>query len=90
MTENIPLIKEWLLSRNASSTFNQCPHREIPLMRDDPPMEVYIDPNATPKAVHTPASIPIHWRDQVKEELDRDCKLVLPPVSFEKEDIPTL
>ena len=38
-------------------------------------MEVYIVADSPPTAVHSPASIPIHWRDQVKEELDRDCML---------------
>ena len=32
-------------------------------------------PGATPSAVHTPAQIPIHWRDTIKEQLDADVAL---------------
>ena len=44
-------------------------------MRDDPPMQVFIDPDATPTTVHTPAVVPIHWREDVKEQLDKDVRL---------------
>ena len=74
-TENIPRMKQWLLARNAASTFNKCPHQKLLLMKDDPPMEAYIDPNAVPKVVHTPVTTPLHWREQVKEQLDRDVQL---------------
>ena len=74
-TENIPRMKQWLLVRNAASTFNKCPHQKLFLMKDDPPMEAYIDSNAVPKVVHTPVTTPLHWREQVKEQLDRDVQL---------------
>ena len=42
--KNIPRMKQWLLVRNAASTFNKCPQQKMLLMRDDPPMEEYINP----------------------------------------------
>lgn len=37
-----------------------------------PPIEIHVDPSAKPVAVHTPASIPLHWQDKVHEDLLRD------------------
>ena len=64
-------MKAWLLERYASSTFNTCPHRALPCMAG-PPVEIHVDPTATPKACHTPANIPIHWQQKVYEDLLRD------------------
>lgn len=36
---------------------------------DGPPIEKHVDPTATPKASHTPATIPIHWQKKVYEDL---------------------
>ena len=36
---------------------------------------VYINTDATPTVVHTPATSPIHWRKQIKEQLDKDIRL---------------
>ena len=69
--ENNARMKEWLLTHFASSTFNTCPHRPLPHMTG-PPVEIHIKPDAVPKAVHTPATIPIHWQKQVQEDLHRD------------------
>ena len=43
--ENIPKMKEWLLNRFASSTFNVCPHRPLQQMVG-PPLEMHVDENA--------------------------------------------
>ncbi len=37
-----------------------------------PPVEIHLMDDATPKAVHTPASVPIHWQEQVQRDLLRD------------------
>lgn len=50
--ENNGRMKAWLLNRYASSTFNTCPHRPLPCM-EGPPVEIHVDPAATPKACHT-------------------------------------
>ena len=69
--ENNGQMKKWLLHRYASSTFNTCPHRALPNM-EGPPIEIHVDPTATPKACHTPASVPLHWQQRVYEDLLRD------------------
>lgn len=72
--ENVPRMRQWLLDRYAGSTFNRCPHQPLPMM-SGPPIQIHMDPNAQPTAVHTPAPIPIHWREKVKEQLDADVAL---------------
>ena len=69
--ENKERMKTWLLERYASSTFNTCPHRPLQCM-DVPPVEIHMESTATPKACHTPASIPLHWQQRVHEDLLRD------------------
>lgn len=69
--ENNGRMKAWLLDRYAPSTFNTCPHRALPSM-EGPPVEIHVDPDATPKACHTPATIPIHWQQRVYNDLLRD------------------
>ena len=50
-------------------------------MKSNPPLKLHVDPNAKPVAVHTPAQVPLHWREAVKKGLDRDVQLgVLEPV----------
>ena len=43
------------------------------MMKGDP-IKIHIDPQATPKAVYTAATVPIHWRD-VQAQLDQDVAL---------------
>ena len=69
--ENIPKMKEWLLKTFAATAFNKCPHQPLPLMSGDP-IKIHVDPNATPVAVYTAATVPVHWREQVKAQLDQD------------------
>ena len=40
-----------------------------------PPLRLNMDPAATPVAVHKPASVPLHWQEKVKSDLDRDVRL---------------
>ncbi len=37
-----------------------------------PPIEIHLMDEATPKVVHTPSSVPIHWQEQVQRDLVRD------------------
>ena len=74
VAENIPEMKRWLLDRYVASTFNKCPHRPLPMM-SVPPIKIHVDPDAKPSAVHTPASIPIHWRETIKQQLNADVAL---------------
>ena len=67
-------MREWLLKRYASSTFNICPHRPLQQM-DGPPLEIHLDPDVKPRVCHTPSSIPIHWQRKVLEDILRDIAL---------------
>ena len=69
--ENNEKMREWLLDRFSTSTFNTCPHSPLPCMTG-PPLEIHIDKDAKPKACHTAAPIPLHWQDQVYKDLIRD------------------
>ena len=69
--DNNGRMKTRLLKRYSSSTFNICPHQQLPSM-EGPPIEVHIDRSAKPRACHTPASIPLHWQELVHKDLLRD------------------
>ena len=73
-------LEEYLLQCYTASTFNTCEHQTLPMMQG-PALHLMIDPQATPKAHHTPIPVPIDWREEVKAGLDRDVRLgVLEPV----------
>ena len=69
--ENNKKMNDWLIDRYASSTFNTCPHRPLPVM-DGPPVEIHLDEGAIPRTYHTAAPIPVHWREKVYNDLLRD------------------
>ena len=72
--ENVGRMKDWLLQRYANSTFNKCQHHQLPAM-EGPPLKFHIDPQAIPIKLHKPAPVPLHWQEQVEEELNRDVAL---------------
>ena len=57
--ENNPKMREWLLHKYTSSTFNTCPHRALHCMAG-PPIEIHLDPLAQLMACHTLSPIPLH------------------------------
>ena len=71
---NITEMKAWLLQRYAASSFNKCTHQPLPRM-DGPPVEIHLVKDAFPGKVSTPTTIPLHWEDQVKADLDSDVAL---------------
>jgi hypothetical protein len=72
--ENIPVMRDWLIQQYTSSTFNQCKHQPLPGM-SGPAIALHVDHNAKPYAAHIPASVPLHWQDTVKQQLDDDVAL---------------
>ena len=54
------------------SAFNICEKQPLPLMDTAPPLRLFVDPQATPTAIMSPATIPINWQQSVKEGLDSD------------------
>ena len=79
--EDVPKLRSWLLQYYSSTTFNTCEHQKLPMMKG-PPLKLHINPDAKPVAVHKPATVPVHWQEKVKADLERDCRLgVLEKVS---------
>jgi hypothetical protein len=67
-------MKNWLLNRYASSSFNKCPHQILPVM-EGPPIQFDIDPAAKPVFMRKPAPVPLHWQHSVEQDLHRDVAL---------------
>ena len=40
-----------------------------------PPLRIHVREDATPTAIHKPSTIPAHWVEQVKQDLERDIEL---------------
>ena len=72
--DNANKMKEWLLERYASSTFNKCPHQILSAM-EGPPIQFHIAPDTKPIAFRKPAPVPLHWQEQVEQDLLRDVSL---------------
>ena len=45
---NIPRMRQWLLDRYASSTFNKCTHQQLPLMEGPPVVTAQTQPQPQP------------------------------------------
>ena len=79
--KDLPALKEWLLQQYAATTFNTCEHQPLPMMTGEP-LQLHIDPEVKPVAIHKPAMVPIHWQEKVHADLERDVRLgVLEKVS---------
>ena len=72
--ENVNKMKEWILNRYASSTFNKCKHQELSKM-EGPPIQIHVDPKAKPVCFTKPAPVPLHWQEQVEKDLLRDVEM---------------
>ena len=73
-TENNPKMRDWLVNRYATSTFNKCPHQQLPGMTG-PAIRFHVDPKAEPVAVHTPSTVPLHWQEVVEKQINDDIAL---------------
>ena len=67
-------LELWMRNRYAASAFNTCPHQPLQEMTGKPLDIVFVEV-AVPVAVHTPVSIPHHWKAEVKAGLDQDVQL---------------
>ena len=78
--ENCEKMKAWLGDYYKSSTWNRCTHQVLAGITG-PDLKLHLDPDAEPKAVHVPSKVPLHWEEQVKQQLLDDVNLnVLEPV----------
>ena len=50
-------------------------------MMDSKPLKLHLDPDAKPVAVSTTATVPIHWRDEIKAQLDEGISSIRKQVS---------
>ena len=67
-------MRRWLINYFSASTFNQCTHQELPGMTG-PEVALHVDDTAVPYAANTPAPVPLHWQNAVKEQLDNDVAM---------------
>ena len=81
--ENNTKMREWLIHRYAASTFNRCPHQQLPGM-SGPEIRLHVNPNATPSAIHKPIPVPLHWQEEVEQQIKDD--VALPPNDLEDRD----
>ena len=72
---NVSDVQQWFLDTYASSSFNVCTQQLLPLMTGLPPLRIHIKDDAMPVAIHKPSTIPVHWAEQVKAELEQDIQL---------------
>ena len=76
---NVILLKQWLLERFSGSTFN-VNRRPFPMMSGKP-HHIHLLPDAIPYACHTPITVPKHWENEVKRQIDEDVRAgILRPV----------
>jgi hypothetical protein len=68
------MLKDLLINHYSSSTMNMCAHQPLPSM-SGPPLKFAIKPDAVPHAIYTPATVPVHWQEEVKKQLARDFML---------------
>ena len=45
------------------------------MMTGSQPLRLFVDKSVKPVAIRTPSQVPIHWKEAVKEGLDRDVRL---------------
>ena len=72
--ENIPKFEAWCKETYAASTFNQCPHQNLPEM-GGPPLKIHVDPDAKPVACLKPGFIPLNLYDHVIADIKKDITL---------------
>ena len=64
-------LEDWIRNHYASSAFNVCKRQAMP-RTSGPVMNIFTQPGAVPVVVHKPSPVPLHWRAQVKADLDSD------------------
>ena len=69
------LLRKFIVKRYMKSGFNNCRIQPLKMIFTDKPLELFVDPNVKPVAIHTAAVIPIHLKARVKADLDMDVRL---------------
>ena len=71
---NADRMKTWLLERYAASTFNTCPQQPLPVMTGTT-MSIRVDPDVPPVVTRRPPNVPVHWQEEVSQQLERGVAL---------------
>ena len=71
--ENRAELEAWILKYYDRGAFNGCRRQTMPCT-DGPPMKIHTAPDAIPVVVHKPCPVPLHWREQVKRDIEADVK----------------
>ncbi|CAC5397422.1 unnamed protein product [Mytilus coruscus] len=72
--EHVESLKEWLLYYYGATKFYVCEHQPLLLMKCEL-LQIYVDPNARPVAVHKPALVQMYSQDKVNADLGRDVRI---------------
>ena len=72
--DNADALEQWIKDYYASSAFNVCEHQALQAM-SGPPLKIRVKEGAEPVALHQPIPLPHHWRQEVLDGLERDCRL---------------
>ncbi|KAG0722513.1 hypothetical protein GWK47_044350 [Chionoecetes opilio] len=69
--ENVDRLEKWFLEHFGRTVFamGRTPLPEMTV----PPHHVHLRPENRPPAVHVPASVPLHFFDEVRRQLDDEC-----------------
>ena len=68
------ILERFLVDAYRASVFKTVQHQALPTMHG-PPLEFHLKEEVCPTAVYTPATVSIHWTENVKADLDRDVAL---------------
>ena len=69
----MPAMEDWIMNYYASSAFNQCNRQPWPKITGKP-MKFHTKPDVKPYYCRKPAVVPIHFREQVRNDLEADVK----------------
>ena len=69
--ENIEKLKEYLINSFPTVFEKSTPFQEMKCK----PVHIHLKENAKPYATHVPIPVPLHWKQEVKANLDQDVKL---------------
>ena len=70
---NIRALEDWIRDYFKESAFNQCKRQPWPEISGKP-MKIHTKPDTKPYCCKKPTMIPIHFRDQIRADIEADVK----------------
>ena len=68
-------LRRLIIKLYVKSGFNNCRIQPLAMMKSAEPLNLFVDPDVKPVAIHKAAITPIHLKAKVKADLDRDVRL---------------